>query len=115
MRRTMREDIAFLKHDRSAGTDTFRKKLEEVGLPVYYGDFSYWEHQPYVEIGEQKVFLVREAYIDNSHFTAVYRSQNDVVSEIKSILQEEVRSAEKADENVQGFFRALELIRGTAK
>ena len=41
MSRTMRENIDFLKRDRSAGTDTFRKKLEEVGLTVYYGNFSY--------------------------------------------------------------------------
>lgn len=104
MSRTMREDIEFLKRDRSAGTNTFQKKLEEIGLTVYYGDFSYWQHQPYVEIGEQKVFLVKTAYIDSSHFTAVYRSQNDVIKEIKSLLQEEVKAAEKADRNVNEFF-----------
>ena len=106
MKRTMREDIEFLKHDRSAGTDTFRRKLEEIGLTVYYGDFSYWEHQPYVMIGEEKVFLVKTTYIDSSHFTAVYRSQNDVIKEIKSLLQEEVRAAEKADRNVNEFFNS---------
>lgn len=107
MSRTMREDIEFLKRDRSAGTDTFRKKLEEVGLTVYYGDFSYWEHQPYVEVGERKVFLVKEVYVDNSHFTAAYRSQNDVVAEIKEALQEEVRKQKKADRNVHTFFAAF--------
>ena len=106
MKRTMRENIDFLKRDRSAGTDTFRKKLEEVGLTVYYGNFSYWEHQPYVEIGERKIFLVKEVYVDSSHFTAAYRSQNDVVKEIKEVLQEEVGRQEKADRNVNEFFAA---------
>lgn len=103
----MRENIDFLKRDRSAGTDTFRKKLEEVGLIVYYGNFSYWEHQPYVEVGERKVFLVKEVYVDNSHFTAAYRSQNDVIAEIKEALQEEVRKQKKADRNVHTFFAAF--------
>lgn len=107
MKRTMREEIEFLKRDRSAGTDAFRRKLEEVGLTVYYGDFSYWEHQPYVEVGERKVFLVKEVYVDNSHFTAAYRSQNEVVAEIKEALQEEVGRQEKADRNVHTFFASF--------
>ena len=104
MKRTMREDIEFLKRDRSAGTDTFRRKLEEVGLTVYYGDFSYWEHQPYVEVGERRVYLVKEIYIDGSHFRAAYRSQNDVIAEIKEALEKEVLKQKKADENVDTFF-----------
>lgn len=106
MKRTMREDIEFLKRDRSAGTDSFRRKLEDVGLTVYYGDFSYWEHQPYVEIGERKIFLVKEVYVDSSHFTAAYRSQNDVVKEIKEVMCEEVQAMKKADKNVNEFFTA---------
>ena len=105
--KTMREDIEFLKRDRSAGTDTFRKKLEEVGLTVYYGDFSYWEHQPYVEVGERRIYLVKEIYTDSSHFTAAYRSQNDVIAEIKEALEEEVPKQKKADENVDTFFTAF--------
>lgn len=102
--KTMREDIQFLKRDRSAGTETFRKRLEEVGLTVYYGDFSYWEHQPYVEIGKRRIYLVKEVYTDSSHFTAAYRSQNDVVAEIKEVLAEEFQRQKKADENVNTFF-----------
>lgn len=104
MKRTMRENIDFLKRDRSAGTDTFRRKLEEVGLTVYYGDFSYWEHQPYVEVGERRVYLVKEIYTDSSHFRAAYRSQNDVIAEIKEALEKEVLKQKKADENVDTFF-----------
>lgn len=107
MSRTMREDIEFLKRDRSAGTETFRKRLEEVGLTVYYGNFSYWEHQPYVEIGERRIHLVKEVYTDGSHFTAAYRTQNDVIAEIKEALQEEVGRQKKADENVNTFFAAF--------
>lgn len=50
MSRTMRESIEFLKKDRRASTESFQKKLEEVGLPVYYGELGYWNHEPYVEI-----------------------------------------------------------------
>lgn len=107
MKRTMRENIDFLKRDRSAGTDTFRRKLEEIGLTVYYGKFSYWEHQPYVEVGERRVYLVKEIYIDSSHFRAAYRSQNDVIAEIKEALAEEVQRQKRADENVNTFFAAF--------
>lgn len=108
MSRTMRENIEFLKKDRSASSDAFQKKLEEVGLPVYYGEFSYWDCQPYVEVGSEKVFLVKACSSNNgNNLFLIYRQQNDVIQEIMDTIEEEVRNAEEADQNVKTFFEKL--------
>lgn len=106
MSRTMRESIEFLKKDRSASSETFQKKLEDVGLPVYYGEFAYWNHEPYVEIGSRKVFLV-ESYCTMGSLCLRYRMQNDVIQEIMDTIVEEVRKTEEADQNVKNFFEKL--------
>lgn len=106
MSRTMRENIEFLKKDRSASSETFQKKLEDVGLPVYYGEFGYWNHEPYVEIGSRKVFLV-ESYCTMGSLCLRHRKQNDVIQDIIDAIEEEVEMAEKADQNVKNFFEKL--------
>ena len=106
MSRTMRENIEFLKKDRSASSETFQKKLEDVGLPVYYGEFGYWNHEPYVEIGSRKVFLV-ESYCTMGSLCLRHRMQNDVIQEIMDTIVEEVRKTEEADQNVKNFFEKL--------
>lgn len=106
MSRTMRENIEFLKKDRRASTESFQKKLEDVGLSVYYGEFGYWNHEPYVEIGNRKVFLV-ESYCTMGSLCLRYRMQNDVIQEIMDTIVEEVRKTEEADQNVKNFFEKL--------
>lgn len=106
MSRTMRENIEFLKKDRRASSETFQKKLEEIGLSVYYGEFGYWDHQPHVEIGNKKVFLV-ESYCTRGSLCLRYRMQNDVIQEIMDTIEEEMKKAEEADQNVKNFFEKL--------
>lgn len=106
MSKTMRENIEFLKRNRSAGTEAFLRKLEEVGLSVYYGKYSYWDQQPYVKVGEQRVYLVEKHY-EGQNTCLYYRSQNSVIKEIKEVIEKEVEAAKKADSNVTGFFAAF--------
>ena len=53
--KSMRENIEFLKKDRSADSKIFENKLKSIGLEINYGEFSYWDHEPYVEIGDTRV------------------------------------------------------------
>lgn len=106
MSRTIRENIEFLKKDRRASSEAFQKKLEEVGLPVYYGEFGYWNHEPYVEVGSRRVYL-KESYCTRGSLCLRYRMQNDVIQEIMDTIVEEVRKTEEADQNVKNFFEKL--------
>jgi len=47
---TMRESIEFLKKDRRVNS-TFMDKLKSVGIVIEYGQYSYWDHQPYIQVG----------------------------------------------------------------
>ena len=106
MSRTMRENIEFLKKDRRASSEAFQKKLEEVGLPVYYGEFGYWSHEPYVEVGDRRVYL-KESYCIMNSMCLRYRMQNDVIQDILDAIEEEMEKAEEADQNVKNFFEKL--------
>lgn len=77
----MEETLRFLKRDRRVN-DTFMKKLESVGLEVNYADFSYWRHQPYVEVGRDRVWLVEVEFVNNGNTSmCVWRYQNNVVDD----------------------------------
>ena len=106
MSRTIRENIEFLKKDRRASSEAFQKKLEEVGLPVYYGEFGYWNHEPYVEVGSRRVYL-KESYCTMGSLCLRYRMQNDVIQDILNAIEEEMEKAEEADQNVKNFFERL--------
>ena len=106
MSRTMRENIEFLKKDRRASSEAFQKKLEEVGLSVYYGEFGYWNHEPYVEVGSRRVYL-KESYCTMGSLCLRYRMQNDVIQDILNAIEEEMEKAEEADQNVKNFFEKL--------
>ena len=106
MSKTMKENIEFLKRDRSASSEVFQKKLEAIGLKIFYGEFGYWENEPYVKIGDERVYLVQACCeYDNTYIG--WRKQNDVISEIKNAIKREVINEQAADENVQRFFEAI--------
>lgn len=103
----MKKTLEFLKRDRKVN-QTFIGKLSRVGLEVYYGTYSYWDNQEYVQIGREKVWLVETEYTnhDNS-FGVVWRYQNDVIKEIIQTINEQKKYAEEADELVNNFFEKL--------
>lgn len=103
----MKETLEFLKRDRRIN-DTFIKKLESVGLKVYYGPYLYWEGQEYVEIGRRKVWLVEDEcsnYVNS--FSCVYRYQNEVIEEIYRVINQQKKLAEESDRIVDEFFDKL--------
>jgi hypothetical protein len=101
----MKQSIEYLKQDRKVNS-AFIKKVESIGLEVEYGTYSYWQGQPYVQIGRKKVWFVAEkcgngsSYIDN-------RYQNNVIDDIIEAITDEKAKAEKADKLVEEFFAKL--------
>lgn len=104
----MKKTIEFLQRDRQVN-DTFMKKLEDIGLDVQYGKYSYWDHQEFVQIGRVRVFLVCEYQTDSGNTGLGYRYQNNVIEEILETLKTEKQRAEQADKLVNDFFQKLGL------
>lgn len=103
----MKNTIEFLKKDRRVN-NTFIEKLEKVGLSVNYSDYSYWQHQPYVQIGRRFIYLVDDC-CTNGNFCIFDRYQNEVIKEILFAIKTEKESAENADKLVDDFFIKLGL------
>lgn len=103
----MNEIIEFLKKDRRVN-ETFKAKLAKVGIKIHYGRFSYWDQQDFVEIGRERVWLVKEVYSGNNSGIE-YRYQNDVIEEIIEAIASEKKRAEESDRVVNNFFEKLGL------
>ena len=106
-KRTDKEMLTFLKRDRSAETDCFARKLNAVGLKIEYGAYSYWNHEPYVQIGSTRVYLVEGYTTDNGNYGLRWRKQNAVVADIKEAIKDEYAKAEKSNAIVKEFFDKL--------
>ena len=72
-------DIAPL-HVKS-NSEAFQDRLIKSGFIINYGDYSYWNHQPYVKIANERIYLVETEYDNNSTYL-VYRKQTDVIDDI---------------------------------
>ena len=107
--KSMKENIEFLKKDRSANSKAFEKRLNNIGIGINYGEFGYWNHEPYVEIGDTRVYLV-EIYYCNNSLCIKYRSQNEVIRDIMEAIDHEVRMAERDDLTVENFFKKYEKV-----
>lgn len=101
----MKETLEFLKRDRKVN-DTFIEKLKAVGFNIYYGSYSYWSHEPYVEVGRDRVWLVTTEWSGDTSY-CVYRHQNEVVKEIYGKVKEQKQLAEESDRLVDEFFEKL--------
>ncbi len=99
-----KEYLDFLKKDRRAGSEAFQKKLKAIGLTIQHGSYSYWDYEPYVEIGDRKIFLTEIDASERNCYSTRYRMQNDVIQEIKDAIAE----AKKGDQEVQDFFDSIE-------
>lgn len=104
----MKNTIEFLKKDRKVNA-AFIKRLEKVGLEVFYGTYSYWDSQEYVQIGREKVWLVETTYHGNS-MGINFRYQNEVVKEILNTIKTQKEELERADALVENFFSKLEEL-----
>ena len=102
---TMRESIEFLKRDRRVNS-TFMDKLESVGIDIEYGQYNYWNHQPYIQVGTSIVWLVEEK-CEGSSTSLISRMQNDVVKELKVKIEKEVSAAKTADKEVENYFNSF--------
>ena len=105
----MKDTLVFLKRDRRV-SDTFIKKLETAGFEICYGKYDYWDSQPYLEIGQSKVWLVASYTCPNGSYALGDRYQNDVIEDIIETLRAEKSLAEREDENVNDFFSRLGLL-----
>lgn len=103
----MKKTIEYLNKDRKVNK-TFMEKLEKVGLEIRFGTYSYWTDQEYVQIGRKKVWLVCEGREGNSQYIQ-WRYQNNVIADIYETIRGEKVKAEDADNQVQEFFKRLEL------
>ena len=77
------DDIAPL-HVR-ANSEAFQDRLIKSGFTISYGDYSYWNNQPYVEITDKRIYLIETEYEGNSSYL-VYRRQTDVIDDIYSAI-----------------------------
>ena len=105
--KTMRENIEFLKRDRSAECSSFWEKLKEVGFEIDYNTVAYWDYQPCVKVGERLVPMVEMRSNASGNMYCAYRTQNAVIRDIIDTIEEEVKKAERADEKVKTFFEKL--------
>ena len=103
---TMRESIEFLKKDRRVNDD-FMERLEEIGINIEYARYSYWNHQPYIPIGTDVIWLVEEKCVINST-SLINRMQNDVIRELKEKLEKEVDIEKNADKEVEEYFNSFD-------
>lgn len=77
----------------------FMERLEKNGFEINYGKFEYWDGQEYIQIGTQKVWLV-EIYYRNNSCGVCFRYRNDLVTEIKEVLETEKNKLEREIELV---------------
>ena len=85
--------LATLKRDRKVN-GAFIERLEKNGFEVKYGKFEYWDGQEYIEVGTQKIWLV-EMYYSNGSIGVTFRHRNELVQEIKEVLEEEQAKLEQ--------------------
>lgn len=106
----MKKTIEYLNRDRRV-TQNFMKKLENIGLEIWYGDYSYWQRQEYVKIGKETIWLV-EAFLSPDNSSSVrYRHQNEIIKEIFDTIEKQKESIEKKDEFVNNFFKAMQNVK----
>ncbi|MGL5765427.1 MAG: hypothetical protein ACRCX8_07285 [Sarcina sp.] len=67
----------------------FIERLEKNGFQIFYGEFSYWQGQQYVEVGKEKIWLVETYNAPNYGTGLCNRYRNEVVEEIKLALNSE--------------------------
>lgn len=79
-----KNELNCLRKDRDVNA-TFTKKLTDVGFVINYGKYGYWDGQPYVQIGDEKVWLIREKYNGNDVYLA-NKKQNSVIEEIENTI-----------------------------
>ena len=102
---TMRESIEFLKRDRRVNS-IFMDKLKSDGIDIEYGQYRYWDHQPYIQVGRSIVWLVEEKCEGNST-SLISRMQNDVVKELKLKIDIEVIAAKSSYYVVVYYFNSF--------
>lgn len=102
---TMRESIEFLKKDRRVNS-TFIDKLESIGIDIKYGQYSYWDYQPYIQVGTSIIWLVEEK-CEGGSTSLINRMQNDVIKELKIKIEKEVNASKDADKEVAEYFDAF--------
>lgn len=89
----MKNTIEYLDRDRRV-SKSFIEKLEDIGLRLQYGKFSYWDGQPYIVIGTTEIWLVEDYFEGNSHGIQ-YRYQHPVLKEIYQAMGEELKLKEE--------------------
>ena len=74
-----------LKKDRRIDKK-FIKRLEKKGFKIDYDKFNYWDGCEYIQIENQKIWLVEMLY-KNRSACVEYRWRNDVIEEIKHVIE----------------------------
>lgn len=74
VKKMYKDVLNLLKRDRRVD-EGFIKRLEKNGFNVYYDKFDYWDGQPYVEIGEEKIWLVEIYYTPTRSCEVCYRKE----------------------------------------
>ena len=97
VKKMYKDVLELLKRDRRVD-EGFIKRLEKNGFNVYYDKFDYWDGQPYVEIGEEKVWLVEIQYTPTRSCGVCYRKRNSVCLEIKETIEQEKKRVIKEEE-----------------
>ena len=86
------DDIAPL-HVRT-NSEAFQDRLIKSGFKISYGDYAYWNYQPYVEIADKRIYLVETEYENNSSYL-IYRKQTDVIDDIYSAIISAYKSLDR--------------------
>lgn len=97
-----KEVLEKINRDRKVD-DKFMERLEKNGFEINYGKFSYWDSQEYITIGTRDIWLVETYSTDNNGTGCGYRYRNDVVEEIKKVLEIEQEKLKKEEELINSI------------
>lgn len=81
----------------------FMERLEKNGFEINYGKFSYWDSQEYITIGTRDIWLVETYNTNDGGMGCCYRFRNDVVEEIKKVLEIEQEKLKKEQELIDSI------------
>lgn len=105
MEKTLKEQLEFLGRNRRVN-DLFIARLKKVGFKIEFEKYLYWDGQPFIGIGNCRVWLVGSR-TKNNQLYCINRYQKDVCEELKDIIEEQISECQTDDNWVDWFFENL--------
>lgn len=101
----LQKKLEFLGKNRRVN-DSFKDRLEKVGFEICYGSYSYWNNCEYVQIGEERIYLVKER-TTQGQTSCVWRRQIEVIEDIIYYIKKEEERLQIEDRKIEKFFECF--------